>query len=397
MKNPKYRCFISSTLIASMLCLCVPVFAETTDNYTQTSETVSDKEPATLSTAELPVIHEEKFNGAYAEITIDDFISLGFDFGDSCDVSFSNGFSLEDIPFYNGYYAKSGEPLISGYPGYPYIDICKNDVNSFWQDAGLSDTDTVVITLDQKGKYKTTQETFSLTFSNNREDYDSDAIFANYREMSGGKLAGNVFYRGSSPCDNTYDRATYVDALLQDSGVNFVLDLSDSDEDISGYFEEEDFSSEYFKNLYSNGQAAVLNMATNYKSDEYKQSLVSGLQRLITYEGPYYVHCTLGIDRTGFVCMLLEALSGASYEEMVTDYMITYDNYYGITSESDPEKYAAVLDLKFNPLVAYLHGTEDLAVLKEADFTEDAVNYLKSGGMSEEEIHKLISLITEEK
>lgn len=394
----KLRYLFTGALIVSMLCACASTETDNAGSAPELQESIADSvtETTVLSTEELPVIHEEKFHGAYAEITIDDFIALGFDFGDSCDISFSNGFSLTDVPFYNGYYAKFGEPIISGYPEYPYIDICFNDVSSFWQQAGLSEGDTVVITLHEKGKFISTQEAFSLTFSNEREEFESDAIFANYREMSGGRLKSGILYRGASPCDNEYMRAPYVDALLKDSGVNFVLDLADSDENISGYCEQDDFTSEYFKSLYDNGQVAALNMATNYRSDEYVQALVTGLQEMIQYEGPYYVHCTLGIDRTGFVCMLLEALSGATYDEMLTDYMITYDNYYGITKESSPDQYDAIVDLKFNSYVAYLHGTDDLDVLKEADFTEDAVNYLKNGGMSEEQIDTLVSLLTTE-
>ena len=97
----------------------------------------------------------------------------------------------------------------------------------------------------------------------------------------------------------------------------------------------------------------------------------------------------------GFVCMLLEALSGASYDEMLSDYMITYDNYYHVTQDSASEKYDAIVDLYFNAFAAYLHGTEDLAVLKTADYTQDAENYLLSGGMTSEEITALRDLITE--
>ena len=43
-------------------------------------------------------------------------------------------------------------------------------------------------------------------------------------------------------------------------------------------------------------------------------------------EGPCYIHCTEGKDRTGFVCLLLEALCGANYGELRDDYMTTYAN-----------------------------------------------------------------------
>ena len=65
-------------------------------------------------------------------------------------------------------------------------------------------------------------------------------------------------------------------------------------------------------------------------------SLAEGLRDLIEHKGPYYISCTEGKDRTGFVCLLLEALAGATFDEIETDYMKTYENYYGITKQSEP-------------------------------------------------------------
>ena len=80
-----------------------------------------------LTTGALAATHETKFGGVYLDITIEDFNKMGFEFGDSVDVTFSNGYKLTDIPYYNGYYTKTGEALISGYPGYPHIDVCVNN------------------------------------------------------------------------------------------------------------------------------------------------------------------------------------------------------------------------------------------------------------------------------
>lgn len=123
---------------------------------------------------------------------------------------------------------------------------------------------------------------------------------------------------------------------------------------------------------------------------------VCSLAAALKGEGPYYIHCMEGKDRTGFVCLLLEALAGASYEEMQRDYMLTYENYFHITAAGTPEKYNAVVDLYFVPFLEFLHGSEDIEALKAADYTEDAAAYLKSGGMTEAEIAALISLITAE-
>ena len=70
-----------------------------------------------ITTGEIDAIHEPKFGGSYLDITIDEFNNLGFEYGDSVDVTFSNGYKLSDIPYYNGYYTKTNELLVVAYPG----------------------------------------------------------------------------------------------------------------------------------------------------------------------------------------------------------------------------------------------------------------------------------------
>ena len=93
----------------------------------QQQQTTQQSTSEQKTTGALAVIHEKKFGGVYLDITIDEFNALGFEYGDSCDVTFSNGYKLEDIPYYNGYYSKTGHPLISAYPGFPHIDVCVNN------------------------------------------------------------------------------------------------------------------------------------------------------------------------------------------------------------------------------------------------------------------------------
>jgi len=48
------------------------------------------KEPEKLHTDELALQHETEFGGVYLKMTIDQFNALGFQYGDSVDVTFSN-------------------------------------------------------------------------------------------------------------------------------------------------------------------------------------------------------------------------------------------------------------------------------------------------------------------
>ena len=62
------------------------------------------------------ISEDTKFKAATVDIYIDGFNELGFALGDSCDISFSNGYTLTDVPYFDGYYVKNGAPVIVAYP-----------------------------------------------------------------------------------------------------------------------------------------------------------------------------------------------------------------------------------------------------------------------------------------
>lgn len=74
-----------------------------------------------------------------------------------------------------------------------------------------------------------------LEYSDKREDYDSDVVFANFREIIGGDLRKEGFYRSASPCDNQHNRASYANALAEEYGVGFVINLSDNETEYTSY------------------------------------------------------------------------------------------------------------------------------------------------------------------
>jgi protein tyrosine/serine phosphatase len=353
-----------------------------------------------------PTIHEMEFGGVYIGITIDDFNEQGFAFGDSVDVEFSNGYTLEDIPYYNGYYVEAGEPLLVGYPGYDYIKAAINygddlwntgklyasTANNLWLTAALDEHCTAKVTLHEKAKYLAIQGARDIHYYDERERYDSDTVFANFRSIRMGNIREDILYRSASPCDNSHNRAHYVDALIANAKVNAILDLADDEDKIEGYLEKEDFASPYFLSLYENGKVFPIALSMNYQSDVFAEKIAQGLVMLETVEGPYLIHCTEGKDRTGFVCMLIEALCGASYQEIVDDYMLTYANYYGITKEKEPDKYQVILQQNIDAMLKYLVN-DDGTDIKTADRSVHARDYLLWAGMEEAQIDAFIARI----
>ena len=119
-------------------------------------------------------------NDEYGHVDIhvdgEQFHELGFDYGDSLDLIFSNGYEVRDIPYYTGFYSKIGEPLVLDYPGIEWLWASINLGDAFWDVAGLSEGDTVTVVLNEKGKYEDVQNARNIEYTDNREDYASDAM-----------------------------------------------------------------------------------------------------------------------------------------------------------------------------------------------------------------------------
>lgn len=362
----------------------------------------------TVKVENLEVKHETEFGGVYIVMTIDDFNKVGFKYGDSVDVEFSNGYKLEDIPYYNGYYVDAGEALLIAYPGYDYIKAAINYGDDLWERAGLKATanqstlwstaaldehSKATVTLKEAGKYLDVQEARDIHYPDERSKFPSDIVFANFRNFAMGDLKEGVMYRSASPCDNQHNRASYVDALIKEAGVNCILNLSDNDAKIEKYMAKDDFNSPYFAELYNKGNVYPIALNMNYLSDEFASKIAQGFIDISSKEGPYLIHCTEGKDRTGFVCMLIEALAGAEYQEIADDYMVTYDNYYEINEVKDPRKYKVILEKNLDAMLKFVVGDEKVDI-KTAELSGYAHSYLLKAGMSNEQIERFLRRIT---
>ena len=132
--------------------------------------------------------HDDEFGGAYIDISIDGFNSLGFKFGDSVDFKFSNGVTYSDIGYYSGYYVPAGQELLVGYPGYDYIKFCINYGDDLYVDNGFDLSTTVTVTVHESAKYLTIEETLSISYSDDITKYTSEEQFANFREIKVGRM-----------------------------------------------------------------------------------------------------------------------------------------------------------------------------------------------------------------
>ena len=374
-------------LTAPALVGCASPYASDTSTAA-TTQAVTEDAPTLTGT----VYEIEKYGSAGTDISVTDMTTAGFALGDSFDITFGNGYTLTDVPYYSGYYARQGKPVLVAYAKSETVLVALKDAE-LWDEAGLEDGTSVTITLNTASKYATTQAALGQAYSTDRADYKSDEQFSNFRALSGGNLKENFLYRGASPVSSRYGRASTTDPLLEQAGIQTIINLSDTDEELQEDFAAEDFNSPYTKSLYEAGNVVALGMSSAYRTDEYRAGVAAGVRFLLEHNGPAYIHCIEGKDRTGFVCMLLESLAGASYDEMCADYMVTYENYYGITKSGTPERYEAVVSTYFDDFAMYLLGTDDDSDLESADYTQGARDYLLGCGLTDAEIDQLVALI----
>jgi protein tyrosine/serine phosphatase len=261
------------------------------------------------------------------------------------------------------------------------IELCVN-YGRFGELAGVDAGDPVTITLKEKGGALYIQEYNNLLYTNDRADYASDAIFANFRPVVEGKL-----YRSASPVDNRANRARYADALIEEAGVQAVMNMANKPEDIAAFIAKEEFDSFYYKELFEAGKVFALDMVIDFTSDDFAAGIVQGFSFLAGQDTPYLVHCKEGKDRTGFAIMLLEALMGWSEDRIVADYMQTYSNYYGI--EPGTDKYDLIVEKNIQQMICTMAGLEIGTSLADTDLMAAAEAYLLNHGMDEEALKLL--------
>lgn len=235
---------------------------------------------------------------------------------------------------------------------------------------------SVSLAVKEKGGYAEEYLIHQLTRTNERADYPNltDEEYANFRNIATTGMGKDILYRSSNPVNPELNRNKEADEALNNAAIRTILNLADTETIMSGY---EDFGYSY----YSQRDIIALNMGVDFTADEFKTKLASGMEFLASHEGPYLIHCNEGKDRAGFVAALLECLMGAGADEVVSDYMVTYYNYYGV--EPGTDQYEAIASGNIVKTLQTVFNTEDIW---NTDLAADAEAYLLSAGISAETI-----------
>lgn len=261
----------------------------------------------------------------------------------------------------------------------------EDDLGFYWEyTEGIETPVEVKISMQEKGGYRNQWLIRQLTRTNERSDYAhlSDADFANFRPIATTGMGENVIYRSSSPVNPEIGRNTYADAAMREAGIATVINLADSEISYEGWEDS------YYHGL----NITMLGLEIDFAGEDFINGLAKGMRAIIAGEAPFLVHCNEGKDRAGYVSALLECLMGASAEEVMADYMVTYFNYYG--TEPGTEQYNAIVEDNICKTMAAAFGIEDIRA-EGTDLSEEAREYMvETLKLTEEEVQALIAKLS---
>ena len=340
----------------------------------------------------------QKYGNVVLNGTGDDFLKSGFEYGDIVNVNINNAdYELPVVSNYSD--VEQGKYLCRvGIDTETKLDsvilainmgdfatstgvATKNKIEidpGFKWDYNIQEPIYATITMKEKAGYyeKYISSSLGLKRSDERADYPnlSDEEFANFRMIKTSNIKEGIIYRSSSPVNPVIKRNTYADAAMRDTKIKSAINLADSQATINEY-------KSYNESYYSTTNIILLDLSIDFQAKEFKDGIVKAIKFIGENEGPYLIHCNEGKDRAGYMSAIIECMMGATGEEVVKDYMITYYNYYGVT-END-KRYDAIKSkniedtLKKNLNVDSIYGI---------DLKKECEKFLISIGLTDSEI-----------
>jgi len=216
-----------------------------------------------------------------------------------------------------------------------------------------------------------------LSKGRNNYTYLSDEEFANFRAVTSTGIKAGKLYRSSSPVKAWGNRNKIADSAAREAGVRTFINLADEYKNLKSY---KDFSETY----YSAQKIICLNLNLKFESKKFQAGIARAVNFMANNPAPYLIHCDLGKDRCGIVCAVIESLMGASSDEIVKDYMISFYNYFGIKPGS--AEYEFVADNEIRPFLASIFGVK---TIENINLPAAATRYLLKIGVESKDIEAL--------
>lgn len=373
--------FVSVNPIGGESCAAVEKSSSSTDELVSVSTTIVEDT--------FEIFNLGRVN---LDVVADSFLTR-FHYGDVVTVMIA-GYDTVEVPVVAGYgYVFPGEFFLYVSEGLNYIKL-EARYGQMAEVIGLGRDSKfpidVVVQMKENGGYVDHLENLkSLTLAYSPESYPDLSIeeFANFRMVRTTGMGEGVLYRSSSPIDPSIYRNAIADSLAALAGVKTFLNLADD----KRYAEEYNGFAESY---YATQNVVYLTVDPTFANTLFKEGLVKGLRYMIEHDGPYLVHCTYGMDRTGFTIAVLEALMGATADEIKADYATTHKNFYnvvdgkhiGLTEKQVELLQAIIVRLMQN---SFKTAGVDISDFENADLASATEKYLLALGMEKSEIEAL--------
>jgi hypothetical protein len=144
-------------------------------------------------------------------------------------------------------------------------------------------------------------------------------VSANFREICAGGIGAGVLYRSSHPIGDDQEDVA-ITRLAVRARIAAIVNLTDTD----GEIRRKVALAPWYGKILESGGVVALGMNFDSTSRRFCRQLRRGVQFMLDRPGPYLIHCYAGVDRTGFVAMVLEALMGATLREIINDYLRSF-------------------------------------------------------------------------
>ena len=214
----------------------------------------------------------------------------------------------------------------------------------------------------------------------------SDEEFGNFRQITTTGM-GTSLYRSASPIYFGEGRGYYALKAYKEHNINAIINFADTEESLK--------NQDLYKGSYYSKQNILCNYirvggadASNkeYYSAEFRDKMKDLAYFIVSNPGEKYaIHCTIGRDRTGFSCAILEALMGATLKEIQEDYALSYENL-----EDYPHNYPRSMENVKTMLINAFECPD----IENADLKAEAYEYFVQCRVEKEAIDKLIEILS---
>ena len=207
----------------------------------------------------------------------------------------------------------------------------------------------------------------------------NDAQAVNFREIRMGKIAPNTLYRSSHPIKDL-KQEKMVSMLAANAKIAAILNLCDTNSDIMG----KAIFAPWYNNLLKNNRVIALGMDFDTAGENFRKKFKKALQFIIHTDGPWLIHCHAGVDRTGFVCMVLESFMGAALDDVINDYLKSFNSGFESSILEPTYKADSIVVMRILSIMS------NSQLINEQNLQQIAEIYLRNTiGLSAEEVELL--------